>query len=190
MLLPTHTSVVGYDKNRAVVESAKPSVVLIYATRLINDGSYITASDDVLPTPRVYMEAMKRLNARNLVDKWSVVGGLFYAQNFPKNISRYQSTYHCDQILLKQARNLPYYLWLEKFTNRLKLEDMQILYSAEAGALQVSVRQSMSHHWKAGRVDVFYRRIGNKEVVSHYQDTVAYETLAGVRTPRSSTGKG
>lgn len=67
ILLPKDLFLGRYD-NSSVVEAAKPFVVLTYATQLLNNGSDITASDDVLSAASVHKDSMKRLNARKVVD--------------------------------------------------------------------------------------------------------------------------
>lgn len=54
------------------VEAANSVVALAYATQLLNYGSEITASDEVLSAARVYKAAIERLKAKRFVNRWKV----------------------------------------------------------------------------------------------------------------------
>lgn len=54
MLPQKHRCFVGCDDDSAAVEAKKPSVLSTYATRLLNDGSDIAASDEVLSAATIY----------------------------------------------------------------------------------------------------------------------------------------
>lgn len=63
MLLPTHRCLVVFDTDSAVVEAANAAVFITNSTQLLNNGSDITASDEVLSFSRVYKRSMERFRA-------------------------------------------------------------------------------------------------------------------------------
>lgn len=91
MLLPKDRRFVRGYSDSAVVETAKAAVVITYATALLNNGSYIAASDQVPSASNEYREEMERLNQSNFVDKWSVPDDYVDIQTLPKNITHYLS---------------------------------------------------------------------------------------------------
>lgn len=88
---------------------------------------------------------MDRLIAKNFLTG-RMCRVVLFVQKFLKKTAHYLPTYHSSQMLVDQARNTPYNMWLETCTNWFNSAEMQILFSMKFGFLVVSVHNYMIPH--------------------------------------------
>lgn len=63
-MLPKTLRFCDFDGDSEVVAYANPSIVLTYATKLLNDGLDMTARNEVVSVEKLCKEAMERFKAK------------------------------------------------------------------------------------------------------------------------------
>ena len=190
LMLKKHRKFIGCDKDEDCLEAAMPELLRVFAEQVLNEDSDIVCAPEVGEAAKVYLHALKGMDRRKRINKWTVPGGLPPAQTMPDYLLEFLSSMHLDYSLLDKNGNIPIHSWSPKWRNRLELMNPRALLATELSALGVAVQKSTIKHKNAGNGLFALRTFGPSTVIGYYYGSLVYSNLAGSPQRYRTYGEG
>ena len=149
-----------------------PSLVLVFAEKLVDVDSDIDGPPVVVEAATTYIRAKRTQHARALHDAWFTPASLPPLQVFPTHLLRFLASLHQDYSLYREYQTIPYNRWLPMWRARFNSLDPHMLLSHELSALHLELRTSTTP--EVGKGIFTQKEIGKGEVIGYFYGTLVY----------------
>lgn len=190
LLESKHRKFVGCEADRRCFELMRPSLLLVFASQVLNEASDIVEGPDVVAAARRFCAASSKQGTEMRRNVWMTRAGLPPLQVFPIHVTHFVSQTFFDGALFHDAKYIPCNLWSEKWYDRLNAVDAHALLVHECCILGVMVQPSSIEHPRAGRGCFAARYFQKGETIGFYYGTLIYQDLTAQKNKNVTIGEG
>lgn len=105
--LPVHRRLVECENDSALFRGALLSLLEVYAKRILSPDSYISRSEKVVGTQKVFVEEMAALASKRKADCWTMPPRLVPLQKFSMHVLQFLENMYKETRPFETCRHIP-----------------------------------------------------------------------------------